>query len=43
MKIRNKRKFQTKQINSKRYEKSAVPFMTQLLNSEEEIKKKILQ
>ena len=43
MKIRNKRKFQTKQINSKRYEKSAVPFMTQLLNSEEEMKRKILQ
>ena len=43
MKIKNKRKFQTKQINSKRYEKSAVPFMTQLLNSEEEMKRKILQ
>ena len=43
MKIRNKRKFQTKQIYSKRYEKSAVPFMTQLLNSEEDRKRKILQ
>ena len=26
MKKRNERKFQTKQINSKRYEKSALPF-----------------
>ena len=43
MKTRKKRKFQTKQINSKRYEKSALPFMTKMLNSEEERKRKILQ
>ena len=43
MKIRNIRKFQTKRINSKRYEKSALPFMTKLLNSEEDRKRKILE
>ena len=41
MKKRNARKFQTKQINSKRYEKSALPFMTKLLNNEEDMKRKI--
>ena len=43
MKIRNIRKFQTKRINTKRYEKSALPFMTKMLNSEEDRKRKILQ
>ena len=41
MKKRNERKFQSKIINSKRYEKSALPFMTKLLNHEEELKRKI--
>ena len=41
MKKRNERKFQSKQINLKRYEKSALPFMTKLLNNEEEIRRKI--
>ena len=43
MKTRNIRKFQTKRINSKRYEKSALPFMTKMLNFEEDRKRKILQ
>ena len=40
MEKRNIRKFETKQINSKRYEKSALPYMIELLNKDEEYKRK---
>ena len=42
-KKRNHRKFQTKQINSKRYKKSALPFMAKLLNDEEDIKRGVIK
>ena len=39
MEKRKNRRFKTKQICSKRYEKSAVPYMIKLLNKEEENKR----
>ena len=39
---RNKRKYQTRKIRTKRLENSAIPYMTKLLNIEESKKQKII-
>ena len=43
MKKRNSRKYETKQINTKRFERSALPYMTNLLNKHEEEKRKMMK
>ena len=40
---RNQRKYQTRKIRTKRLERSAIPFMTNLLNNEESKKQKIIE
>ena len=40
---RNKRKHETRRIKTSRFEKSAIPYMTKLLNNEDLTKKKIIQ
>ena len=40
---RNKRKYQSRKTRTKRFENSAIPYMTKLLNNEQSIKKKIIQ
>ena len=42
MEKRRNRKFEKKKIYSKRYEKSALPYMIELLNKDEENKRKII-
>ena len=41
MKRRNDRKYETRKINTKRFENSALPYMTKLLNEDEERKRKM--
>ena len=43
MKKRNIRKYETKQIKTKRYASSALPYMTNLLNEDEEKKTKMMR
>ena len=43
MKTRNKEKFKIYKKNTKRYEKSAIPYMRKLLNNEYEEKRKIIK
>ena len=43
LKERNIRKYETKQINTKRFESSALPYMTNLLNKDEENKRKMMK
>ena len=43
MKKRKQRKFKTKKIKTDRYKRSAVPYMTNLLNEDYEARKKILK
>ena len=43
MKKRNIRKYETKQIKTKRYASSALPYMTNLLNKDEEKKTKMMR
>ena len=43
MRKRNPKKFKDLRINTRRYEKSALPYMITLLNTNEEIKRKIPQ
>ena len=43
MKKRNIRKYETKQIKTKRYARSALPYMTNLLNKNEEEKMKMMR
>ena len=43
MKRRNKRKYEEKKINTKRFASSALPYMTKLLNEDEEEKRKMLK
>ena len=40
---RKNRKFETKQINTKRYASSALPYLTKLLNIDEENNRKIIR
>ena len=40
---RNKRKHETRKIRTTRFEKSAIPYMTKLLNNEQSMKKKMIQ
>ena len=43
MKKRNTRKYLTRKNRTNRMEKSAIPYMTKLLNDEESEKKKIME
>ena len=43
MEMRNYRKYKTKHINTKRFECSALPYMTKLLNEDEERKRKFMR
>ena len=43
MKRRNPMKYEEKKINTKRFASSALPYMTKLLNEEEEKKRKIMK
>ena len=43
MERRNYRKYKTKRINTKRFECSALPYMTKLLNEDEERKRKFMR
>ena len=43
MKKRNIRKYETKQIKTKRFARSDLPYMTNLLNKDEEEKRKMMR